>query len=69
MDLFLRCDHTDPPSGRLRRLDGSRPGADGGAPEADPGVTVEFSGWLGLLRALSDALTESEHEQIPPLDP
>lgn len=63
MDLFLRCDHTDPPVGRLGRLprSGPRPADDRTAREGSE--FIEFSGWLGLLRALSDALRASDDER------
>lgn len=48
MEVHIRLDHTRPPVGRLTVTS---------PPEAqDPAMSVPFTGWLGLLRALSDAL-------------
>ncbi|HET8929115.1 MAG TPA: hypothetical protein VFN21_00515 [Acidimicrobiales bacterium] len=67
MDLLLRCDHTDPPAGRLHRLPLSHEQVADDRSDPDAPQTIEFSGWLGLLRALSDVFTESvdEHASCP----
>ena len=61
MDLYLRIDRTEPPTGRLRRLPTpvTAPAPEGAEPQ-EPAryATVEFSGWLGLLRALSDVFDD-----------
>ncbi|HZC69274.1 MAG TPA: hypothetical protein VE442_01140 [Jatrophihabitans sp.] len=50
VEVRIWFDQTEPPVGHLRRLAAPDPSSDG--------VTgpTQFSGWLGLLRALSDAL-------------
>lgn len=50
VELRICCDRTEPPVGRLWRE--TVPGPT----ENDADDPVEFSGWLGLLRVLADAL-------------
>lgn len=54
MEVSIWLDQTDPPVGRLRSAPDTR-GSGAGGP-----VTVEFTGWLGLLRTLSDVLGSAE---------
>jgi hypothetical protein len=46
MEIRIVLDTADPPTGRLYRIVAGRA-------QTDP---IIFSGWLGLLRALSDAI-------------
>jgi hypothetical protein len=60
VEMRIWFDRTDPPVGYLRWQ--------GVAGTPSDGITgpTRFSGWLGLLRALSDALNDQEdipHEQ------
>jgi len=60
MEVRISFEATDPPVGQLWRQTPSEASSDS--------VTrpTQFSGWLGLLRALSDALNDCEdipHEQ------
>jgi hypothetical protein len=58
MEVHISLDQSHPPVGRLTVT--SPPGS--GAPDvATPstGFSVAFTGWLGLLRALSDAIDPS----------
>lgn len=54
MEVRIWLDQTDPPVGRLRSV------SDTGGAGADGPATAEFSGWLGLLRTLSDVLGSAE---------
>jgi hypothetical protein len=59
MEVRISFDDTDPPVGQLWR---EAPGASGRGTTC----STRFSGWLGLLRALSDALDDQgdiPHEQ------
>ena len=57
VEVRISCDQTNPPVGRLWCV--SDPVAPGNC-AAQP---IAFSGWLGLLRALYDALDDSEAER------
>jgi hypothetical protein len=59
VEVHISCDRTDPPVGRLSRVDTPRP------PQPPPGAaegSIQFTGWLGLLRALADTLGDPGHE-------
>jgi hypothetical protein len=56
VEVRICCDQTNPPVGQLSRV--IEPAAQGGT-AAEP---IHFSGWLGLLRALSDALDNADDE-------
>jgi hypothetical protein len=52
MEVRISLDQSEPPVGRIAVT----------SPSATPGCTsssVSFTGWLGLLRALSDAIESS----------
>lgn len=49
MEVHIRLDHAHPPVGRLTVTE-----PPGGTEPIAPAVA--FTGWLGLLRALSDAI-------------
>jgi hypothetical protein len=52
MEVRITLDQSEPPIGRLTVTSGAQePG------QAEP--SVPFTGWLGLLRALSDAIGSS----------
>jgi len=51
MEIRIRLDRAEPPAGRLRVL--PEPGRFAGARD---GEGVGFAGWLGLLRALEEAI-------------
>ncbi len=51
MELLLDFDEIDPPTGRLCAV--TRPGR-----SPDRAESVPFCGWLGLLRALSEAVLD-----------
>lgn len=59
MEILLRFDAVDPPTGQLGRATRAGDPADG----ADD--MREFCGWLGLLRALSDRLAEADAPRPP----
>jgi hypothetical protein len=59
MEVHIWLDPSDPPVGRLTVT--SPPGTSG-----ELHRSVPFSGWLGLLRALSDAI-ESSGGDAPPV--
>jgi hypothetical protein len=50
VEILLSLDHLDPPEGTLRCV------AVPGAPALSVGREIPFTGWLGMLRALSDIL-------------
>jgi hypothetical protein len=50
VEMRIWFDQADPPVGHLRRC------ADSGASSDGDADAIQFSGWLGLLRALSNAL-------------
>jgi hypothetical protein len=58
VDVRISFDRTEPPVGHVQRL--AEPGRSGDSAPA----AIEFAGWLGLLRALSEVL--SNPEDIPP---
>lgn len=58
MEVHIRFDHLQPPVGRLTV---TRPP---GSPEQVPS-SVPFTGWLGLLRALSDVFDTTG--EVPPV--
>lgn len=58
MEVRIVLDQSDPPVGRL----GQAPGGSG----ANERTMVGFTGWLGLLRALSDVLEASDDQPPPP---
>lgn len=58
MEVHIRLDHVRPPVGRLTVTD--PPGATEPIPSCIP-----FTGWLGLLRALSDVI-ETGGDAPPP---
>jgi hypothetical protein len=60
VEVHISCDRTDPPVGRLSRV--NPPG-----PQRDAATeSIHFSGWLGLLRALADTLGDPGHEEREP---
>ncbi|HEY7010248.1 MAG TPA: hypothetical protein VH395_14965 [Jatrophihabitantaceae bacterium] len=60
VEVRIWFDQTDPPVGHLRRCAESGASSDGNT------GPIQFSGWLGLLRALSDALGGLEHAPREP---
>lgn len=52
VEVRIWFEQTDPPVGHLRRV------AVADAPEEVAATVTRFSGWLALLRALSDVLGE-----------
>lgn len=57
VEVRIRFEQTDPPVGQLWSL--TVPGD----PSHDAVVPTGFTGWLNLLRALSDALGDEEDAQ------
>jgi hypothetical protein len=57
VEVRIWFDQTEPPVGQLWPLTAS----DG--PAGDDAAPIEFAGWLGLLRALSDAIACAEGVQ------
>jgi len=57
VEVRIYCDQTNPPVGQLSRL--TDPAAQGES-TTEP---IEFSGWLGLLRALYDTLDDTDGDQ------
>jgi hypothetical protein len=51
MEIRISLDRTEPPAGRLRLVPGPQP-----APGPAKGEEIPFTGWLGLLRALSEVI-------------
>jgi hypothetical protein len=58
VEVRIWFDQSEPPVGHVQRLAAPGASSDRGA------ATTEFSGWLGLLRALSDVLDDAK--DIPP---
>jgi hypothetical protein len=58
MEVHIWLDQSEPPVGRLTVT--GPPAASGSLLAAAP-----FTGWLGLLRALSDAIDSAE--EVPPV--
>jgi hypothetical protein len=50
VEIRIKMDRVDPPAGRLSVLAGAGQGP------VRPAEEVWFAGWLGLLRALSEAI-------------
>jgi hypothetical protein len=51
MEIRISLDRVEPPAGRLRLVPGPQP-----APGPAEGEEIPFTGWLGLLRALSEVM-------------
>jgi hypothetical protein len=51
MEIRISLDRAEPPAGRLRVVPSPAP-----APRPAEGGEVPFTGWLGLLRALYEAV-------------
>jgi hypothetical protein len=62
MEIRIRVDRTDPPTGCLRRVD------PGGGRDPRQLVGVAFVGWLGLLRALEGVIGSSGSRPPDPQD-
>jgi hypothetical protein len=56
MEVHISCEQTDPPVGELWRADVADSPANG------TNWSIQFTGWLGLLRALADTLGDPGHE-------
>ena len=57
MEIRISLDRAEPPAGRLRLVTGPDPAA--GPAE---GKEIPFTGWLGLLRALSQVVSQGGPE-------
>jgi hypothetical protein len=55
MEIRIRLDQSDPPTGRLRLVAESEAG-----PDAQEDEGIGFQGWLGLLRVLGQLIGTSE---------
>jgi hypothetical protein len=62
MEIRIILDGIEPPTGQLYV---SRTGAGGTGPVAQP---IAFTGWLGLLRVLSDVVAGRETSRPPDAD-
>jgi hypothetical protein len=56
VEVHISCNRTDPPVGELWRAGVADP--QGGGTDG----AIQFSGWLGLLRALADTLGDPGDE-------
>jgi hypothetical protein len=53
VDVLIRLEHAEPPAGLVLRL------RDEERMAAETGDALQFVGWLGLLRALSELVREA----------
>jgi hypothetical protein len=59
MEIRISLDRVEPPAGRLRLVPGPEP-----APGPAEGEAIPFTGWLGLLRALSEVVGPADGEHL-----